>query len=125
VNGNSVNECDGVTFFASTGDVSWNGNPTIDLKAPTWGPYQGLLIYMPYENNSPLTINGNSQQSLTGSIVAVGSPIQINGNSGTFALSSAIIGRTVSLAGNGNITIDYDPDDQFVQIDPTLIQMTK
>jgi hypothetical protein len=125
VNGNSISKCNGVTFFASTGDVSWNGNPTIDFSAPTWGPYQGLLIYLPYENDSPLTINGNSQQSLTGSIVAVGSPIKINGNSGTFALSSAIIGRTVSLAGNGNIMIDYDPDDQFVQIDPTLIQMTK
>jgi hypothetical protein len=70
-------------------------------------------------------INGNSQQSLIGSIVAVGSPISINGNSGTFALSSAIIGYTVSLAGNGNIVIDYDPDDQFTQIDPTLLQMTK
>jgi hypothetical protein len=125
VNGNSTNECDGVTFYAATGDVSWNGNPTIDFKAPSWGPYQGLLIYMPYGNNSPLTINGNSQQSLTGSIVAVSSPIKINGNSGTFALSSAIIGYTVSLGGNGNILIDYDPKDQFTQIDPTLIQMTK
>jgi hypothetical protein len=125
VNGNSTNNCEGVTFFASSGDVSWNGNPTIDFEAPTWGPYQGLLIYLPYENDSLLTINGNSQQSLTGSIVAVASPITINGNSGTFALSTAIIGRTVSLAGNGDIVINYDPDDQFVQIDPTLIQMTK
>jgi hypothetical protein len=125
INGNSTNICNGVTFFASTGDVSWNGNPTVNFSAPGWGPYQGLLIYLPYDNHSPLTINGNSQQSLIGSIVAVGSPISINGNSGTFALSSAIIGYTVSLAGNGNIVIDYDPDDQFTQIDPTLLQMTK
>ncbi|HJS18220.1 MAG TPA: pilus assembly protein TadG-related protein [Anaerolineales bacterium] len=125
VNGNSTNTCEGVTFYASTGDVSWNGNPTIDFKAPTFGPYQGLLIYLPYGNTSPLTINGNSQQSLTGSIIAVSSPIQINGNSGTFALRSEIIGYTVSLAGNGNFVMDYDPDDMFQQIDPTLIQMTK
>jgi hypothetical protein len=105
--------------------VSWNGNPTIDFTAPTWGPYKGLLIYLPYGNNSPLTINGNSQQSLSGSIIAVSSPVQINGNSGTFALTSEIIGYTVSLAGNGNIVIDYDPADMFEQIDPTLIQMTK
>ena len=125
VNGNSTNICTGVTFFASTGDVSWNGNPYIDFAAPDEGPYQGLLIYLPYGNSSPLTINGNSQQSLRGSIVAVSSPIKVNGNSGTFALSSAIIGYTVSLSGNGNILIDYDPDDQFTQIDPTLIQVTK
>ncbi len=125
VNGNSKNNCTGVTFFASTGDVSWNGNPIINFSAPTWGPYKGLLIYLPYENKSPLSINGNSQQSLTGSIIAVGSPITINGNSGTFALSSAIMGYTVSLAGNGNIVIDYDPEDQFTQIDPTQLQITK
>jgi Flp pilus assembly protein TadG len=125
VNGNSTNNCTGVTFFASTGDVSWNGNPTINFAAPTWGPYKGLLIYLPYENKSPLSINGNSQQSLTGSIVAVGSPITINGASDTFALSSAIIGYTVKLTGSGKILIDYDPDKQFTQIDPTQLQITK
>lgn len=125
INGNSVNNCKGVTFFAETGDVSWNGNPIINFDAPNWGPYKGLLIYMPYGNNSPLTVNGNSSQTLTGSIVAVSSPITVSGNSGTFALNSAIMGYTVSLAGNGNIRIDYEPDDQFEQIDPTLLQMTK
>jgi hypothetical protein len=125
INGNSTNKCDGVTFYAATGDVSWNGNPTIDFKAPNWGPYKGLLIYLPFGNESPLSINGNSQQSLTGSIIAVSSPIQVNGNSGTFALSTEIIGYTVSLGGNGNIVIDYDPQDMFEQIDPTLLQMTK
>lgn len=125
VNGNTTVNCTGVTFFASTGDVSWNGNPSINFMAPDAGPYEGLLIYLPYGNNSPLTINGNSQQSLIGSIVAVSSPIKVNGNSGTFALSSAIIGYTVSLGGNGNILIDYNPDDQFMQIDPTSLQLTK
>jgi hypothetical protein len=125
INGNSNNKCDGVTFIASTGNVSWNGNPTIDFKAPTWGPYKGLLIYLPYGNSTALAINGNSQQKLSGSIIAVSSPITVSGNSGTFALTSEIIGYTVNLAGNGNILIDYNPDDMFQQIDPTLIQMTK
>lgn len=125
VNGNSTNKCKGVTFFASTGDVSWNGNPTIDFTAPSFGPYTGLLIYLPYGNNSALTINGNSQQNLSGSIVAVSSPIQVNGNSGTFALSSQIIGYTVSLSGNGNIVIDYDPGKQYEQLEPTGIQLTE
>ena len=124
VNGNSTNECNGVTFFASTGDVSWNGNPTIDFRAPTWGPYEGLLIYLPFGNDSDLTINGNPGVTLVGSIVAVDSNITVDGNTNTY-LRSAIIGETVHLTGNGTMVIDYDPDDQFVQIDPTLIQMTK
>jgi hypothetical protein len=125
INGNSVNKCEGVTFFASTGDVSWNGNPTIDFKAPTWGLYKGLLIYLPYENSSALTINGNSQQSLTGSIIAVASPITVSGNSGTFALTAEIVGRTVNLAGNGNIVIDYNPDAMYPVPKPGEIKVTK
>lgn len=125
VNGTSTNNCNGVTFYASTGDVSWNGNPTINFTAPSHGPYQGLLIYLPYGNNSPLTINGNSQQTLSGSIVAVSSPIKINGTSGTFALTSQIIGYTVELGGVGRVVIDYDPDKLFVQDDPTMLQLTK
>jgi hypothetical protein len=125
VNGNSTNNCNGVTFYASTGDVSWNGNPTINFQAPQSGPYKGLLIYLPYENSSALTINGNSQQSLTGSIIAVASPVQINGNSGTFALSSQVIGYTVGLSGNGTIMINYDPGQQYQQGNPNTIELTK
>lgn len=125
INGNSTNNCDGVTFYAGTGDVSWNGNANVNFSAPSFGEYQGLLIYLPYSNKSALTVNGNSQQSLSGSIIAVASPITINGNSGTFALSSQIIGYTVNLAGNGNIVIDYDPGKQYVQNTPADIQFTK
>ena len=125
VNGNSTNICNGITFYLSTGDVSWSGNPTIDFKAPGSGVYAGLLIYMPFENHSPLTINGNSNQSLSGSIIAAGSPVAVNGNSGTFALHSQIIGGTVQLSGNGNIEITYDPALLYVANEPTVIQLTE
>ena len=125
VNGTSTNICNGVTFFMSTGDLDWDGNPTIDFKAPASGDYPGLLIYLPFENKSPLTINGNSQQSLTGSIIAAGSEISINGNSGTFALSSQIIGGTVKLGGQGKIEINYDPAQQYALADPHAIQLVE
>jgi hypothetical protein len=125
VNGNSDNDCSGITFYASTGNVTWNGNPEINFSAPTSGPYSGLLIYLPYGNSSALTINGNSGSSLTGSIIAVSSHIQVNGNSDTFAASSQIIGYTVGLSGNGNIIINYDPTKQYASSQPTVIQLTK
>jgi hypothetical protein len=125
IGGNTTDICEGLTIVASTGDFGWTGNPTIDLKAPTWGPYKGLLVYLPYGNSSPLSIDGNSHQTLTGSIIAVSSPIVVNGNSDTFSLSTEIIGYTVKLSGNGTIVIDYDPEDMFQQLDPTLLQMTK
>jgi hypothetical protein len=125
IGGNTTDKCQGLTIIASTGDFGWSGNPTIDFKAPTWGPYKGLLVYLPYGNSQALTINGNSNQQLTGSIIAVSSPITVSGNSATWALSTEIIGYTVKLAGVGQIVIDYDPEDMFKQPIPTEIQMTK
>lgn len=115
----------GVTFYLSTGDLTWNGGVGNNLSAPAGGPYAHLLIYLPETNPSPLTINGNSANSLTGSIIAVASPISINGNSGTFALSSQITGHTVDIGGNGTIQINYDPAEQYAITSPTTIQLTK
>jgi Flp pilus assembly protein TadG len=124
-NGNGGNFCSSVTFVASTGDVTWNGNTSNRFFAPTGGVYENVLIYMPYGNYSALTINGNSGNMLTGSIIAVSSPISISGNSGTTGLHSQIIGYTVDLLGNSNTTINYDPGEQYAQVDPSGIQLTK
>jgi Flp pilus assembly protein TadG len=117
--------CNNVTFFLSTGGVSWSGNPEYRLYAPTGGDYEGLLFYMPPSNSSAITINGNASCEMTGTILAVSSPITINGNNWTNGLNSQIIGDTVRLEGNGNMVINYDPDDQYNPIDPSSITLTK
>ena len=133
-NGNASNVCDGVTFFAETGSVTWNGNVSNTFKAPYESPthplgsypeYQNVLIYMPYGNTSPLTINGNAGNQLTGSIIAVSSDVTISGNSGTTGLNSSITGYTITLAGNSNTTINYIPEDQYQQVDPSSLGLTK
>lgn len=124
-NGNSTVYCNNVTFFASTGSISWLGNVGIRLFAPTGGDYKNVLIYMPYGNTSELKITGNSSNELTGSIIAVSSDIKISGNSGTTGLRSQIIGYTVDLAGSSNTIINYVPGEQYAQVDPSGIQLTK
>jgi hypothetical protein len=125
IGGNGTSTCKGLTVIASTGDFGWNGNPHINFDAPNWGPYKGLLVYLPYPNGTPLTINGNANAHLIGSIIAVASPITLNGNGAVTSLTAQIIGNTVKMTGNGKFLIDYNPDDVFQQIDPSLIQMTK
>jgi hypothetical protein len=117
--------CNNVTFFLSTGDVTWNGNADFRLFAPTGGDYEGLLFYMPPGNNSPIRINGNTTSQMTGTILAVSSEITIDGNMGATGLRSQIIGDTVNLLGNGTLVINYDPDDQYQPIDPSAIMLTK
>lgn len=124
-NGNATNTCSGITFYASTGDVSWNGTVGNAFSAPTDGPYARVLIYMPYGNTSPLAINGNSGNRLTGSIIAVSSNITLNGNSGTTGLRTAITGYTITLNGNSNTTINYVPEEQYLPPKSTTIELTK
>jgi hypothetical protein len=124
-NGNGSNHCTDVTFYMESGKVIWNGNVAQSFKAPTSGPYKGLLIYLPYGNASDLTINGNSGNQLTGSIIAPSAPITINGNSGTAGLHTQIIGYFITLNGNSNTTIDYDANEQYSPPAAPTIQLTK
>jgi putative Flp pilus-assembly TadE/G-like protein len=124
-NGNGGTFCNNVTFIASTGTVSWQGNVENRLFAPTGGLYEDVLIYMPYGNTSPLSLNGNSDNQFTGTIMAIQAPIRIDGNSGTSGLHSQIIGWTVELQGSSHTTIFYDPDEQYAQVDPSAITLTK
>jgi hypothetical protein len=119
------NNCNGVTFYVSAGDVDLGGNSTNIFTAPTSGDYAGLLMYLPYGNDSTVSITGNSFSQFTGTIIAVDSHIQIVGNSQTLALSTQIIGETVALSGNGDIVINYNPSQQYAQGDPHAISLTE
>jgi hypothetical protein len=124
-NGGSRVDCNNVTFFASTGDISWSGNATVRMFAPEGGDYKNLLIYMPYGNNSDLTITGNTNNELKGSIFAISSNIRIAGNSGTEGLHSQIVGYTVTLEGNSNTIINYVPEEQYWVVNPSGVTLTK
>jgi hypothetical protein len=125
LNGNGTYNCAGVTFYMSTGNVTWNGNSSNIFSAPTGGTYKGLLLYLPYGNDLPVTVSGNAFSEFTGSIIAVSSPIHLQGNPQTLALSTKIIGYTVQFSGNGIFEIKYDPSQQYAQGEPTMIQLTK
>lgn len=124
-NGNGIFRCDGITFYASTGDVRWNGTVENDFTAPVGGTYHGLLLYLPNGNTNQITVSGNASSQFTGSIIAISSPILLQGNNATLALSTKIMADTVEFSGNGNFVIDYDPSKQFALGEPTMIQLTK
>ena len=124
-NGNGGSYCNDVTFFAKTGDITWNGTVSNRFFAPKGGDYKNVLIYMPYGNNSPLVINGSSGSKMTGSIIAISSDIKISGVSDTTGLHSQIIGYTITLDGASNTTINYVAGEQYAQADPSGIMLTK
>jgi hypothetical protein len=102
-----------VVFFARTGEVKWNGNVANTFKAPSSGPYKGLLIYLPHGNTTTLNINGNAGNHIQGTILAVQAPILLNGNQGTEVMDSQVIGYTVKFNGNGTLRIDFDGSEVY------------
>jgi hypothetical protein len=109
-----------------TGDVSWVGNPNVHLKASAGGPaYQGLLIYLPDSNPSSLKIGGTADNELTGSIIAPGSEITLNGTSSSNGFDTQIIGKRILLDGTSNTLIKYNPANQYNPPSAPTIQLTE
>jgi hypothetical protein len=112
-NGNSTLTSTNALFYLKAGSLTWNGNTDLIMDAPDEGDYAGLLIYMPTSNTSTLRINGNADTDLTGSIIAPGGSVVINGNSDSAAFHSRIIGYTITLSGNSTTNITFSEDENY------------
>jgi hypothetical protein len=76
-------------------------------------PYKGFLIYVaPDYSGNPTNciINGNSNDTIIGTIYAPHCNLQINGTSGPHGYQSQIIAYTVTLNGSNTLYIEYDPN---------------
>ena len=109
-----------------------SNEPLIDITAQAaivlWaldsGTWKGMLMYAP-EACGDVEINGGGDSKVTGTIYTPCSDVQINGNSGTFALESQIIANTVDIAGTGGVDIIYDPDVLYSQPIPPATLLVK
>ena len=111
--GNSRFTTTNTLFYLAEGSIIWTGNTSLTMDAPDTGDYAGLLFYLPSSNTSTLTITGNSNSSLTGSIIAPGANVVLKGNSGTTVANSRIIGYTLDIIANSTTKIDFKEDDNY------------
>ena len=98
-----------VLIFMETGKVTWNGGATVKLFGKETEPLKGFLLYLPITNSSAVTINGDSDSEIEGTILAPASSITINGT-GSSGITGQIIGYTVDLGGSGGVKIQYDDE---------------
>lgn len=102
-----------VVISMESGGVTWNGGATIRLDAPESGPFKGLLLYMPLSNSSDIKINGDSDSSFAGTILAPASPIQINGTGGADGFHCQVVGYTVDISGTSDMDIRYNDSENY------------
>ena len=113
----------GVVIRMDGGVVSWNGGAEVHLDAPTEGAYDGLLLYMPSATNcSTITLNGNSDSTIVGTILAPCAHIAVAGT-GDSGIDGQIVGYTVDLSGTSTNSIHYEDHQNYdALILPTIEQ---
>ena len=114
-----------VVIVMETGDVTINGGATVQLDAPDSGPYEDLLIYMPEDNHGTVTINGDSTSSFSGTILAPGSDIKIDGTGGATGFNSQVIGWNVDISGTSAMNIFYSDQDNIDLPIPPQVELVQ
>ena len=116
-----------VMFYMRSGNIHWNGNSVqVNLTPPPANtPYEGLLIYMPMSNDEGIILNGNAESTISGTVFAPASDIQINGTGSTQSYQSQFIGYTVDLIGDAEATVNYEAEGKFNFPPPTVIQFVE
>ncbi len=101
----------GVTLYLE-GDskVTMNGTATVDLQAPTSGPYAGVLIFSDRSPTVPVTskFNGTAASKLTGAIYMPKQAVEYTGNFSGINGCTQIVADTVKWSGNTSISVDCE-----------------
>jgi hypothetical protein len=103
----------GVVLFVENGSVGFSKGAEVQLSAPKSGQLAGLLLYMPQDNRSRLTLNGNNDSNYKGTILAPGADLHLNGLDSSEGYHSQIVGYYINVDGQDNIQIVYRDDQNF------------
>jgi hypothetical protein len=115
VNGTATLRGSGVTIVLTDYGGDWarihiNGGATVELSAPTSGPFSGVLFYL--DRNAPdsgsHTFNGGATMELTGVIYIPSQEIKYSGGNASDGGCTRLIGRLVTFTGNADIDNECD-----------------
>ncbi len=129
INGQGGATSNNAYIYLKGGEITWNGNSTLNLHAAPQNDPEGvggLLVYMPWSNTTPIKYNGGSNIHLTGTALMPHAPVTFNGGV-NFELHSQIIAYEYIVNGGGAVDIYYTASENYnppVAANPT-IELTK
>ncbi len=103
----------GILLVLENGRAQFASGAEVDISAPKTGPFQGLLIFMPQDNASRISLNGNFESKYKGTILAPSGDIRLNGLESTNGYHSQIIGYYIEVDGTDAIFIKYKDEDNY------------
>jgi hypothetical protein len=118
----------GVTIILTgsrPGSLTMNGSSSMDLTAPTSGPFANLvLVQSPHAttgNNN--TINGDNGTALDGAIYFPNGDLTFSGSTADATQCALIIGWTLTFTGNANIQNDLSTCDAATQMENKKVRL--
>lgn len=107
VNANALVRGEGVTIFLDgSSGVRINGTATVELSAPTSGPYAGVLFFGDRQGGGASTFNGTAQSRMTGAVYLPGQAVQYLGNFSGQDGCLQVVARTVEWSGSTRVAAD-------------------
>ncbi len=109
----------GVFIYMADGDLTVNGNASLDLQAPTLADiknnpglgldnYGGMLFMNARSNNYPMTFNGSGTTQLDGYIYSAAGQVFYSGDNGTQSTCLRIVADTIKLTGSTDMKSNCD-----------------
>jgi hypothetical protein len=90
-------------------NITGNSSGTVNLSPLSDGPYTGLTFFQARNAPQDVQIAGNGSFTIYGTIYAPDAALKITGNGSVSNIGSQYISQDLALAGNGNISISYNP----------------
>jgi hypothetical protein len=108
VNGNRNITGTGVTFILTNGaKLGLNGTATINMSAPTSGPFAGVLFFGDRQHvGAKHTINGNASSRLNGAVYLPTGDLDYSGNYGGINNCTQIVARRITFIGNSTLSVN-------------------
>ena len=88
--------------------ITGTGGGTVILTPPTSGIYQGICFFQDRNADVDVIFAGNGSFNITGTFYAANALFRVSGN-GDVSIAGQYISRAISITGNGNVNIVWDP----------------
>jgi hypothetical protein len=90
--------------------VNISGQGTINITPMTHtdnATYSGITIFEQRTGTSDVSVTGNGNMTIDGTLYAAKAAINVNGNGGVNNIGSELISNTLNVTGNGVVNINY------------------
>lgn len=114
-----------IYIYSERGEIDIQAGADVDITAPPSGDtFEGLLMYMPWDNPNDFLLNGGTNNTWRGLILMPTAEVTYNGGAG-FAFYGQVIAETFRISGNSEGDIYFVASDIFGDVKDPTIEITK